>query len=236
MRQRFVADSGRVSTQRRTRSPIPAAFCSSWAFSLLVRRMTLPYRACSTRSSTATTTVLSILSLTTSNPHGSCGIRAPQWCSRSRCSGSSGALHRFDAQLALTHQVQYLRDVLADGLEPTVVLELTGRRLEAEVDSSSLASRSFASSSRHPVRAARTPWYRLTSRFTCLALDDPALHRQLVGLRERGPHGPSSRWAGQFQHYPLGARSRSTTPANPYRNPCGVSRRAFASGLSDVVS
>src|SRR2546423_15515412 len=63
-RQRLVADSGRVSI-RRTRSPIPAAFCSSCALSLLVRRMTLPYSLCLTRSSTSTTTVLSILSLST---------------------------------------------------------------------------------------------------------------------------------------------------------------------------
>src|SRR4051794_35400758 len=40
-RQRLVADSGRVSMMR-TRSPMPQAFCSSCALSLLVRRMTLP--------------------------------------------------------------------------------------------------------------------------------------------------------------------------------------------------
>src|SRR6266508_4518062 len=59
-----VADSGRVSI-RSTRSPTPQAFCSSWALSLLLRRMTLPYSGCLTRSSTSTVTVLSILSLTT---------------------------------------------------------------------------------------------------------------------------------------------------------------------------
>ena len=64
MRQRLVADSGRVSWIR-TRSPTPHWFCSSCALSLLVRRSTLPYRACLTRSSTETTTVFSILSLTT---------------------------------------------------------------------------------------------------------------------------------------------------------------------------
>src|SRR6185436_9281109 len=63
-RQRLVADSGRVSMSS-TRSPMPHAFCSSCAFSLLVRRMTLPYSGCLTWSSTATTTVLFILSLTT---------------------------------------------------------------------------------------------------------------------------------------------------------------------------
>src|SRR4051794_31365053 len=40
-RQRLVADSGRVSMIR-TRSPTPHWFCSSCAFSLLVRRSTLP--------------------------------------------------------------------------------------------------------------------------------------------------------------------------------------------------
>src|SRR3954462_14633975 len=63
-RQRLVAESGRVSMIR-TRSPTPHWFCSSCALSLLVRRRTLPYSPCFTRSSTETTTVLSILSLTT---------------------------------------------------------------------------------------------------------------------------------------------------------------------------
>src|SRR6185312_7755818 len=63
-RQRLVDDSGRVSINS-TRSPTTAALASSCALSLLVRRMTLPYNGCLTRSSTATTTVLSILSLTT---------------------------------------------------------------------------------------------------------------------------------------------------------------------------
>src|SRR6184192_2048197 len=62
-RHRLVADSGRVSISS-TRSPIPHCF-SSCAFSLLVRRITLPYNGCFTWSSTATTTVFSILSLTT---------------------------------------------------------------------------------------------------------------------------------------------------------------------------
>src|SRR5688572_7129812 len=64
-RQRFVADSGRVSI-RRTRSPTPAVLASSCALTLLVRRMTLPYSGCFTRSSRLTTIVLSILSDTTS--------------------------------------------------------------------------------------------------------------------------------------------------------------------------
>src|SRR5690349_1436671 len=63
-RQRLVADSGRVSLMR-TRSPMPAALPSSCALTLLERRSTLPYSGCLTRSSTSTTTVLSILSLTT---------------------------------------------------------------------------------------------------------------------------------------------------------------------------
>src|SRR5204863_9815227 len=40
-RQRLVAESGRVSI-RSTRSPSPQLFCSSCAFSLLVRRIVLP--------------------------------------------------------------------------------------------------------------------------------------------------------------------------------------------------
>src|SRR4051794_17984695 len=40
-RHRLVADVGRVSMIC-TRSPTPATLFSSWAFSLLVRRMTLP--------------------------------------------------------------------------------------------------------------------------------------------------------------------------------------------------
>src|SRR5690606_7985083 len=40
-RQRLVALSGRVSLIT-TRSPTPAVFCSSWAFSFFVRRRTLP--------------------------------------------------------------------------------------------------------------------------------------------------------------------------------------------------
>src|ERR1039457_5947823 len=63
-RQCLVAESGRVSISR-TRSPTPQAFSASCAWYFLVRRMTLPYLGCFTRSSTRTTTVLSILSLTT---------------------------------------------------------------------------------------------------------------------------------------------------------------------------
>jgi small subunit ribosomal protein S17 len=59
-----VAESGRVSMIE-TRSPTPAALASSWALTLLVRRMTLPYSGCFTRSSRVTTMVLSILSDTT---------------------------------------------------------------------------------------------------------------------------------------------------------------------------
>src|SRR5690606_17608924 len=63
-RHRLVADSGRVSMSR-TRSPTPAVFCSSCAFTFLVVRMTLPYSGCFFRSSSSTTIVLSILSDTT---------------------------------------------------------------------------------------------------------------------------------------------------------------------------
>src|SRR4051794_16005405 len=63
-RQRLVALTGRVSITT-TRSPMPAALFSSCTLSLVVWVSTLPYSRCLIRSSTATTTVLSILSLTT---------------------------------------------------------------------------------------------------------------------------------------------------------------------------
>src|SRR5690606_27523910 len=63
-RQRLVALSGRVSLMT-TRSPMPAELVSSCTLRFSVRRMTLPYSGCFTRSSTSTTMVLSILSLTT---------------------------------------------------------------------------------------------------------------------------------------------------------------------------
>src|SRR5918998_4266908 len=75
-RQRLVADRGRVSMSR-TRSPTPHSLFSSCALYLLVRRRTLPYIACLTRSSTETTTVLSILSLTTRPSRVLRAVRCP---------------------------------------------------------------------------------------------------------------------------------------------------------------
>src|ERR1700733_14048203 len=80
-RHRLVAESGRVSISS-TRSPTPHSFFSSCALYFLVRRMTLPYLGCFTRSSTATTTVLSILSLTT---------RPARVFREPRCSAASSA-------------------------------------------------------------------------------------------------------------------------------------------------
>src|SRR5205807_6969016 len=68
-RQRFVADSGRVSTMRTT-SPTFAVFCSSWAWNLTLRRITFLYRWCEVIMSTLTTIVLSI-ALETTTPRRS---------------------------------------------------------------------------------------------------------------------------------------------------------------------
>src|SRR5438309_10627717 len=63
-RQRFCFEIGRVSMIR-TRSPTPHSFCSSWALSLVLRRTTFLYTGCCLRSTTLTTTVLSMASPTT---------------------------------------------------------------------------------------------------------------------------------------------------------------------------
>ncbi len=63
-RQRFVADIGRVSMSS-TRSPTPAAFCSSCALSLLVRRIVVQVEDRVQHPLYRKTMVLSILSLTT---------------------------------------------------------------------------------------------------------------------------------------------------------------------------
>src|SRR5947207_1470585 len=79
-RQRFVADSGRVSTMRTT-SPTLAAFCSSCAWNLTERRTTFLYFGCALIVSTLTTIVLSIASETTT-PRRS-------WLRPRSCSGFS---------------------------------------------------------------------------------------------------------------------------------------------------
>src|SRR3546814_16020615 len=63
-RQFLVFDIGAISTTRTT-SPSLQLLSASWAWSLLERRMYLPYSACLTWRSTSTVTVLSILLLTT---------------------------------------------------------------------------------------------------------------------------------------------------------------------------
>src|SRR6201987_4372118 len=76
-RQRFVADSGRVSTIRTT-SPTLAAFCSSCASYFPDRRTTFFFLGCDLITSTFTTMVLSI-ALETTTPRRSC-VR-PRSCS-----------------------------------------------------------------------------------------------------------------------------------------------------------
>src|SRR5690606_34352737 len=63
-RQFLVFDIGAISVSRTT-SPSLQALSASWAWSLVERRMYLPYSACLTWRSTSTVTVLSILLLTT---------------------------------------------------------------------------------------------------------------------------------------------------------------------------
>src|SRR5262249_28098627 len=135
-RQRLVAESGLVSA-RTTRSPTPQAFCSSCATYFLVRRMTLPYFGCLTRSSTITMTVLSILSLTT---RPSLTLRWPRTWTGAAAScvasliGCSLLLKRYDAEFTLPLDRVDPRDLLPHGPEPTVALKLAGRRLETQVE------------------------------------------------------------------------------------------------------
>src|ERR671913_2241617 len=63
-RQFLVFDIGAHSAMRTT-SPSLQALSASWAWSLVERRMYLPYSACLTWRSTSTVMVLSILLLTT---------------------------------------------------------------------------------------------------------------------------------------------------------------------------
>src|SRR5262249_46748227 len=138
-RQRLVADIGRVSISR-TRSPLPQAFSASWALYFLVRRMTLAYLGCFTRSSTSTTTVLSILSLMT---RPSRILRYPRAGPPSVAAGTALASltvflrlvgHGHDAEFALAlHRVD-ARDLLAHGAQPPVALQLAGGGLEPEVE------------------------------------------------------------------------------------------------------
>src|SRR6476646_2344485 len=79
-RQRFVADSGRVSTMR-TVSPTWALFVSSWAWNLTDRRTTFLYFRCDLITSTLTTIVLSIASETT--------VPRRSWLRPRSCSGFS---------------------------------------------------------------------------------------------------------------------------------------------------
>src|SRR5487761_1222730 len=133
--------------------------------------MTLPYLGCFTRSSTSTTTVLSILSLVTRpsralwyprlgaasvaapgfsligvrllvtggpGVHGICGLRSAAARRRGRGRPAVrlrllGDLHH-DAELTLPHHRVDAGDLLADGAQPPVVLQLAGGTLEAQVE------------------------------------------------------------------------------------------------------
>src|SRR6476620_930421 len=79
-RQRFVADSGRVSTMR-TVSPTCALFVSSWAWDLTERRTTFLYFRCDLITSTLTTIGSSLASYTT--------VPRRSWLRPRSCSGFS---------------------------------------------------------------------------------------------------------------------------------------------------
>src|SRR5882672_11355293 len=74
-RQRFVFESGRVSTMR-TVSPMPAVLASSWAWNLTARRTTFLYFGWLLITSTLTMIVLSPLSETTTPLRS---WRRPSW-------------------------------------------------------------------------------------------------------------------------------------------------------------
>src|SRR5690554_1497486 len=130
-RQRFSLLSGRVSITR-TLSPIRHSFCSSWAFSLVVRRMVFPKSGCLTSLSTATTTVLSILSLTT----------VPTRVLRCARSGIAGLQPPsfllvpvgLDPGLPFPEDRFYSGQVFPDHPDPPVIIELSGSQLKTEVE------------------------------------------------------------------------------------------------------
>ena len=122
-------------------------------------------------------------------------------CWRSLCYCSSLLLSRScrhlavgldgaDAELALAHDRVDPGDLLADGVEPAVALELTGRRLEAEVEQLLLGLPQLGGDL---VVLQRTQGgHELVlhaAHLDLLAPDEPALHRELV-------HRPTHRLAG----------------------------------------
>src|SRR5690606_9908966 len=129
-RHRFSLLKGRVSMIRTT-SPVRHEFCSSWALNFLVRRMVRLYLGCMTVRSTATTTVLSILSETTVPTRV---LRTPRWDSVTDDPSSSrrGRLAA-DVQLPLPPDGVDTGDILAHRPHPHRVVELPRGQLEAEV-------------------------------------------------------------------------------------------------------
>jgi len=111
--------------------------------------------------------------------------------------------------------------------EPPVILELTGRRWSRRLNSSSLLSRAWRDVSSRVAEIGRLG--NAASRLTSLALDDPALHRQLVnGARKRSPQrkkrgGHLLVRVRQFEpNHPTGLHVRDHhSGRSPYRNPCG---------------
>src|SRR5690606_11069065 len=129
-RHRFSLLKGRVSMIRTT-SPVRHEFCSSWALNFLVRRMVRLYLGCMTVRSTATTTVLSILSETTVPTRV---LRTPRWDSVTDDPSLLPRPLAADVQLPLPFDVVNAGDVLADGPHPHGIVQLSRGQLEAEVE------------------------------------------------------------------------------------------------------
>src|SRR5690554_5798481 len=137
-RQRFSLLNGLVSMTF-TLSPIRHSSISSWAFNLVVRRMVFPNSGCLTSLSTATTTVLFILSLTT------IPTRVLR-CARSSIAGfqpPSFLLLGFDLCLPFPEDRFYPGQIFPDHPYPPVIIQLPGGQLKTEVKKFRLEISSF---------------------------------------------------------------------------------------------
>src|SRR6266545_3536979 len=194
-RQRLVADRGRVSASR-TRSPWPAAFCSSWALSRVVRRIVFPYRRCWRMSSNWNTTVLSILSETTTPTRT---LRLPRWrvvvVALWSAIGYSLSSASSRWRMTVSTRAMSLRTSRSRCGSSSWPVTFWNRRL----NSSSLASASLAASS-SASRSANSRAFMSSLRVH--ALHELALHGQLVGGQAHGLLGGGLGDAGQLEHHP----------------------------------
>src|SRR6266536_86688 len=238
-RQRLAADRGRVSNTR-TRSPT-LAFCSSWALSLVVRLIVLPYKRCWRRSSTSTTTVFSILSETTTPvrvlrfPRAPVGVVAASWSAMPVPSvlptaakpalgrGSHGrhrGRHGLAGELPLPDGREDAGDVLADVAQPVCGLELTVDVLEAELVQLLLGLGQL----RHPLVAIQVDQFPCLHRITS---PSPRASRTCTSPAAcwppaAWPPARSPRERRRARTSPGRASPRPpTTRASPCRSPCG---------------